>query len=277
MKTFLDTILEDVRSALAASRSARPASLLRDMLAEAPPPRDFAAALSGGFGLVAEIKERSPSVGPMRPENVRDAAAAYAGSPAVRAVSVLTNHTHFGGSIDHLAAIRKVIPQPVLRKDFIIDEHQVLEARAFGADAVLLMANVLDGEALHRLHTLTRELGMEALFEVHTEDEIATLPTAARVVGINSRKFKSHTGFVRSGESSSTDFSLDLAAFDLADRLPAGTIHVAESGLTPQNLHAVATKFHAALVGTSLLRDPRGIHACLADFEEAAARHADAR
>lgn len=131
------------------------------------------------------------------------------------------------------------------------------------------MANVLDRDTLRRLHDLTRELGMEALFEVHTAEEISTLPPAARVVGINSRKFKSQSGFVKAGESSSTDFSLDLSAFDLADRLPHATIHVAESGLTPENLPSVASKFHAALVGTSLLRDPRGLRACLADFEQA--------
>lgn len=269
--TILDTILADVRREVATAKAATPASDLEAMLPGAPPVRDFAQALSTGFGLIAEIKERSPSVGPMRAENVREAAHAYAASKTVRAISVLTNQTHFGGSIAHLAAIRNSVPQPVLRKDFIIDEYQILEARAYGADAVLLMANVLDRNALRRFHDLTRSIGMEALFEIHTVEEIATLPPTARVVGINSRKFKSQTGFVKSGESSSTDFSLDLSAFELSDRLPQGTIHVAESGLTPQNLPAVASKFHAALVGTSLLRDPRGLPACLADFEQAIA------
>ncbi len=269
MKTILDTILEDVRREVAEAKNSTPLAELQARLADAPHARDFVAALSSGFGLIAEIKERSPSVGPMRAENVRDAAAAYAASPLVRAVSVLTNQTHFGMDIHRLSEIRQQVPHPVLRKDFFVDEYQVYEARAFGADAILLMANVLDAATMHRLHQLALELGMEALFEIHTPEEIATLPAKARVVGINSRKFKTHTGFVTAGQSSTTDFSLDLGVFDLVDKLPASAIRVAESGISPQTLSSVASNFQAALVGTSLLRDERGIHACLRDFEMA--------
>ena len=173
-KTILDTILEDVRDGVAAAKLRRTGADLRSMCADAAPPRDFHAALAASFGLIAEIKERSPSVGPMREENVREAAAAYAGSPLVRAVSVLTNQRYFGMGIERLAAIRQQVPHPVLRKDFFVDEYQVREARAFGADAILLMANVLDESRLRGFYDLARELGMEALFEVHTEDEIAT-------------------------------------------------------------------------------------------------------
>jgi indole-3-glycerol phosphate synthase len=268
--SFLEKILADVRAELAAAMEKTPATELRARLADAPPPRDFHAALAApGFGLIAEIKERSPSVGPMRPENVSAAPAAYAASPIVRAVSVLTNHTHFGMGIHRLAAIRAAVPQPVLRKDFFLDDYQVLEARAHGADAILLMANVLDTPAMARLHALALSLGMEALFEIHTAAEIASLPPTARIVGINSRKFKSSTGFVAAGQSSTTDFSLDLSVFDLASQLPPGALRVAESGLDPSGIPAVAEKFHAALVGTTLLRDERGIEASLADF----ARH----
>ncbi|MBU6181607.1 MAG: indole-3-glycerol phosphate synthase TrpC [Verrucomicrobia bacterium] len=267
MSTFLEKILADVRAELATAKQKNPGRELRARLADAPPPRPFHAALSApGFGLIAEIKERSPSVGPMRAENVAAAPAAYAASPIVRAVSVLTNHTHFGMDIHRLAAIRAKVPQPVLRKDFFIDDHQVLEARAFGADAILLMANVLDTATMARLHALALSLGMEALFEIHTAAEIATLPPAARIVGINSRKFQSTTGFVATGSSSSQDFSLDTSAFALVDQLPAHSIKVAESGLAPEGIPAVAEKFQAALVGTTLLRDERGIAASLADF-----------
>jgi indole-3-glycerol phosphate synthase len=269
LKTILDTILEDVRREVAEAKKTTPLSEIQARLSDAPPVRDFAAALSSDFGLIAEIKERSPSVGPMRTENVRDAAAAYAASPIVRAVSVLTNQTHFGMNIHHLGEIRKQVPHPVLRKDFFVDEYQVYEARAFGADAILLMANVLDAPTLHRLHQVAVELGMEALFEIHTTEEIATLPTKARVVGINSRKFKTNSGFVAAGQSSATDFSLDLGVFELVSQLPTSAIRVAESGISPQNLSSVASNFQAALVGTSLLRDERGIHACLQDFEAA--------
>ena len=206
----------------------------------------------------------------MREANVAQALAAYEESSTVGAISVLTNHLHFGMSIERLTAARKVVSKPILRKDFLIEEYQVREARAFGADAILLMANVLDAARLKGFHDLARELGMEALFEVHTWEEIDLLPPDARIIGINSRKFKTTTGFVGKTGTSEQDFSLDFSAFDLVGHLPAGAIKVAESGISPANLASVSERFQAVLVGTSLLRDPRGIRACLAEFEEAA-------
>ena len=149
-------------------------------------------------------------VGPMRPENVSAAPIAYEDSPIVAAISVLTNHMHFGMSIERLTSIRKSGTKPVLRKDFIVEEYQVREARAFGADAILLMANVLDRARMAGFYDLARELGMEALFEVHTEEEISALPRDARVVGINSRKFKAKSGFVGKQGTSETDFQSGL-------------------------------------------------------------------
>ncbi len=269
MKTILDTILDDVRDEVAAAKLVRTPADIRAMCADAPPRRDFHAALAGPFGLIAEIKERSPSVGPMREENVREAAGAYAESPAVHAVSVLTNLRHFGMDIGRLGAVRRAVAKPVLRKDFMVDEYQIREARAFGADAILLMANVLDASRLKGFYDLARELGMEALFEVHTAEEIGMLPADARIAGINSRKFKSQSGFVGADGSSEKDFSLNLGVFELADRLPSGCVRVAESGIAPATIAGVRGKFHAALVGTSLLRDPRGLRACLREFEDA--------
>lgn len=269
MKTFLEEILQDVRGELDATKANRPLAEIRRMVLDAPPIRPLPAALSEKFGLIAEIKERSPSVGPMRAENVARAASAYEESPVVAAISVLTNHIHFGMSIERLAAVRRTSSKPVLRKDFIVEEYQVREARAFGSDAILLMANVLDSARLHGFYNLAQELGMDALFEVHTEEEISILPRDARVVGINSRKFKAKSGFVGKQGASETDFSLDYSAFELAEKLPAGTLRVAESGLSPQHVTQVRERFDSALVGTSLLRDPRGVHACLVEFEEA--------
>lgn len=271
MSTFLDRILSDVADELTSSKSRRPAADIRARLADAPPVRGFGAALPAddAFRLIAEIKEKSPSVGPMREENVRDAAAAYEESPVVAALSILTNQLHFGMDITRLQQIRATVSKPVLRKDFIIDEYQIREARAFGADAILLMANVLDAARLAGFYDLARELGMDALFEVHTEEEITALPADARIVGINSRKFKSSGGFVGPSGESKTDFSLDFSAFELAAQLPANTTRVAESGLDPDRIPQVRQHFHAGLVGTSLLRDDRGIRACLEAFENA--------
>jgi indole-3-glycerol phosphate synthase len=267
--TFLDQILGDVRGEVAAAKAARPESELRRRIADAPAVRPLLPALTGGFCLIAEIKERSPSMGAMRAENIAEAARAYEQCELVHAVSILTNEAHFDMNVSRMEKIRNEISKPVLRKDFMLEEYQVLEARAFGADAILLMANILDGNRLNALYRCALDLGMEALFEIHTADEIRSLPPEAKICGINSRKFKSNTGFLKSGESAQKDFSLEMSAFDLADLLPKNTIRVAESGLSPQNIATISSRFNAALVGTSLLRDPRGVAVCLKEFESA--------
>ena len=270
--TILERILPDVRRELDEARAAVPLEEVKQRAASARPPRDFAGALTAnGFGLIAEIKQRSPSMGDMRAENVAAAASAYEASPLVRAISVLTNQTHFGMGMEDLRRIAAASTKPVLRKDFILDPYQVYAARAAGADAVLLMANVLSADQMAELHEVVLQLSMEALFEVHEEHEIDALPATARIVGINSRKFKSREGFVAAGQSSEEDFTLDFAAFELAESLPAGSVRVAESGVTPQSVAPLARHFDAALVGTSLLRDPRGVEASLQDFADALA------
>ncbi len=270
--TILERILPDVRRELDEAHAAVPLEEVKQQAAAAPPPRDFAGALTAhGFGLIAEIKQRSPSMGDMKEENVSSAAAAYEHSPLVRAISVLTNQTHFGMGLGDLRRIAAASSKPVLRKDFILDPYQIYAARAAGADAVLLMANVLSAAQMAELHEVVLELGMETLVEVHEENEIDALPATARIVGINSRKFKSREGFVAAGQSSEEDFTLDFAAFELAESLPAGCVRVAESGVTPQSVTPLARHFDAALVGTSLLRDPRGVEASLQDFADALA------
>lgn len=270
--TILERILPDVRRELDEARAAVPLEEIKRLASSARPARDFAGALTAhGFGLIAEIKRRSPSMGDMRGENVAAAAAAYEACGVVHALSVLTNETHFCMGMDDLRSVAAASTKPVLRKDFILDPYQIYAARAAGADAVLLMANVLSAAQMAELHELVLELGMESLFEVHEEKEIDALPAAARIVGINSRKFKSREGFVAAGQNSEEDFTLDFAAFELAESLPAGCIRVAESGVTPQSVAPLSRHFDAALVGTSLLRDPRGVKAALRDFADALA------
>ncbi|MGA0093871.1 MAG: indole-3-glycerol phosphate synthase TrpC [Chthoniobacterales bacterium] len=270
--TILDRILPDVRRELDEARSLVSLEEIKRRAEGAKPPRDFAGALTAnGFGLIAECKQRSPSMGEMRAANVSAAPVVYENSPVVRAVSVLTNETHFGGTIDDLARVAAASSKPVLRKDFIIDPYQVYAARAAGADAVLLMASVLSADRMAQLHGLVLELGMESLFEVHEAGEIDSLPAGARVVGINSRKFKAREELVDRGQSREEDFTLDFSAFELAQSLPAGCIRVAESGVTPATVAPLARHFDAALVGTSLLRDPRGVEAAVQEFTAALA------
>ncbi|HEY5793321.1 MAG TPA: indole-3-glycerol phosphate synthase TrpC [Chthoniobacterales bacterium] len=268
-QTILDRILADVRTEVDAAKYRRSAAELRSRAADLPPALSLPGAIEREFGLIAEIKEKSPSVGRMREANIARAAGVYQDSGIVRAVSVLTNFTHFGMSIERLAEVRQIVAKPVLRKDFIIEEYQIREARAFGADAILLMASVLDAARLKGFYDLTRELGMQALFEVHSSEEILALPADAWVVGINSRKFKTTEGFAGNGSDSPRDFSVDLDTFELASQLPARTLRVAESGISAETIGRVTATFHAALVGTSLLRDERGIEAGVRAFEDA--------
>ncbi len=246
------------------------------MIANAPAVRSLKEALRKGFGVIAEIKERSPSHGPMRKENVEEAAMGYEESRIVRAISVLTNHSHFGMSMDRLREVKTGGTKPVLRKDFIFDEYQVYEACAYGADAILLMANLLEPEELQRLYALAKELGMDALFECHTKEQIEQLPADAEIYGINSRTFAS--GTARYGVSallgklgSSKDLTVDLNRFELGQYVPKRALKVAESGVSVKTIRQVRDElgYNAALIGTSLLKAPHGVRRELELFEQA--------
>jgi indole-3-glycerol phosphate synthase len=268
---FLDEILERKRSEIVAAKKQRDLGVLKRMIADAPPLRSFSGALGNGFGIIAEIKRRSPSGGDMRRENVEQAPAAYAKSAAVKCVSVLTNSTDFGMSIQDLSEMKAQIAKPILRKDFILEEYQVYEARAFGADALLLMVNVLERENMRRLFELSRELGMDVLFEAHTKEEIEAIPEGAKLYGINSRKFKASTQtFANSTKGS--DLSVELETFSLVKHLPKQAIKIAESGVEPSTLsEVIGMGYDAALVGTSLLKTKKGIESILREFEQATA------
>lgn len=280
-ETILDQILVDVRKELAEAQQRRPVADLQKRIADVSPVRSFPAALRTGFGLIAEIKERSPSQGPMRAANVADATQAYEQSPLVRGISVLTNASHFGMSMERLREVKVATTKPVLRKDFIFDEYQVYEARAFGADAILLMANLLEAHEMQRLYALARELQMEALFECHNREQIEQIPQDAVIYGINSRTFdtrKNTLGVGRYALSSllgrlgaGKDLTIDEGRFELGQHLPRHAIKVAESGVHPQTVAALRDTlgYDSALVGTSLLMASDGIRAELGRFERA--------
>jgi indole-3-glycerol phosphate synthase len=268
---FLDEILNRKRGEVAAAKKLRDLATLKRMIGDAPPLRSFSSALSKGFGLIAEIKRRSPSGGEMRKENVEGAPAAYANTPVVKCVSVLTNSTDFGMAIEDLSKMKQQIAKPILRKDFILEEYQVYEARAFGADALLLMVNVLNRDNMRRLFNLSQDLGMDILFEAHTKEEIESIPEGAKLYGINSRKFKASTQtFANSTKGS--DFTVELDTFSLINHLPKDAIKIAESGVSPSQLGEIMNfGYDAVLVGTSLLKATEGIHEMLQKFERALA------
>src|SRR6266581_2460638 len=239
----LDSILAVTRRRVAELRPH--ASELERRAAAAPAPRRFADALAGSLvGVIAEVKRRSPSVGAIAPGLDPVAhAAAYARGGAV-AISVLTDEAHFGGSLDDLARVAQQVALPTLRKDFILDELQLLEARAAGASAVLLIVRALAGRRLGALAAAARGQGLGVLVEVHTEAEleraVAASPTA---IGVNSRDLAS--------------FTVDLeGAVRLLARVPEGIPAVAESGIeTRADVERVAAAgADLVLVGTSVAR-----------------------
>ena len=256
--TVLDRIVADRRLRLAEDQRAAPLAVLEGLAASRPPPIDFAARLVDGraaspegarLRLIAEIKRASPSRGVI--DGGLDAAAqarAYAAAGA-SAVSVLTEPTFFHGSIDDLAAAAAAFggdaDRPaLLRKDFVFDAYQVIEARAHGADALLLIAMLLPATALSSLLELTHAQGMETLVEVHDAGELAAAVGAgARVIGVNNRDLRT--------------FDEDLATFErLAPLAPAGLTLVAESAIhTAEDAARMADAgAHAVLVGEALVR-----------------------
>ncbi|NPA07074.1 MAG: indole-3-glycerol phosphate synthase TrpC [Chloroflexi bacterium] len=239
---------EEIRRA----QAQHPLAEVRAQAEAAAPPRAWRASLAQpGVQLIAEVKAASPSEGVI--QAVLDPVAqarAYARAGAT-AISVLTDAPFFHGSLTHLRAVRAEVPVPVLRKDFILDAYQIYEARAAGADAVLLIVALLDDAQLRDFLALSRALGMGTLVEVHTEAELErALAVGADVIGVNNRDL--HT------------FTVDLAVSErLLPRIPREVVRVAESGVhTPEDVIRMAcARADAVLVGTALMRadDPEAL------------------
>lgn len=191
---ILDLIVATKREEIEAARRERPESELRALARDAPPPRGFRRALAASphpVALIAEIKRASPSEGEIRADfDPVLLAQAYSEAEA-DALSVLTDRRYFRGDPRHLRAARAAVPLPVLRKDFVLESYQIHEARALGADAVLLIAALLDGDRLREFREQAEEYGMDALVEVHDEEECErALLSGARLVGVNNRDLR---------------------------------------------------------------------------------------
>jgi indole-3-glycerol phosphate synthase len=246
--SVLDAILERTRVRVAEEQRRRPLDELHEAVRHAPPPRAFAAALArpGRVNVIAEHKRRSPSRGAIREDLAPgDVARRYEAAGAA-ALSVLTDEAFFGGRLAHLAEARASASLPVLRKDFVVDPWQVWEARAAGADAVLLIVAALADPELRALLAVAAEAGVDALVEVHDGAELErALAAGARVVGVNNRDLK--TLAVR--------LETSLA---LAPRIPDEVVAVAESGIrSGADVRALrAAGFDAFLVGEQLMSAP---------------------
>jgi len=209
-------------------------------------PRPFGRALvrPGEVALIAEVKKVSPSAGVIKQNADPSAIGKIYEEAGASAVSVLTDEQFFGGTLADLGSVKKAVGLPVLRKDFIIDPWQVYEARAYGADAILLIVAILDDKTLRDLLALARNLGLEALVEVHTEKELArAVEVGAGIIGINNRDLGT--------------FHIDLeTTIDLVPKLPAETIRVSESGIQRREdvPRLQQAGVNAVLVGTALMK-----------------------
>lgn len=246
MPTILDEIVASKHREVAAKRRKLPLEEVETQAAEAPPPRDFRAALAGPgpIRLIAEVKKASPSAGVIRADFDPIVLARTYQAHGAACLSVLTDEPYFQGHLSYLARIRASVVIPLLRKDFVIDEYQVVEARMAGADAVLLIAEILTDAQLVSLIARAQGLGMAALVEFHDEENLSrVLDAGADLVGINNRDLKS---FV-------TDLDLTLR---LRDRIPDHVVLVSESGIKTyqdvQRLEAIGVS--AILVGETLMR-----------------------
>lgn len=245
---ILDQIVDSTREKLRKHRADRSTGALEEMPGFADERRDFAASLrASGMSVIAEIKRASPSKGIIRQSFDPDKIAAGYQEAGAAAISVLTEEHHFQGSLDHLAGVRQAVTLPILRKDFVIDPYQVVEARAFGADAVLLIAAILDPSQLHELHEAAREYEIAALVEIYDPRELDRLDVDQfEIVGVNNRDLRT--------------FEVDLhRSISVLGELPPQIVRVSESGITSaDDLHLLlANGIHAALIGESFMRADR--------------------
>ncbi|MCI0361420.1 MAG: indole-3-glycerol phosphate synthase TrpC [Planctomycetaceae bacterium] len=264
MSTILDQIVAAKREEIARAKVAVPLERLKDALADAPPIRDFFAALAAparavteiiptrrasedrSVRLIAEVKKASPSQGIIRADFDPVQIARTYQAAGASCLSVLTDEKYFQGSLDHLRQIRAAIEIPILRKDFILDSYQLFEARAAGADAVLLIAECLDDCHLRKLHNEAIELGMTPLVEFYDPENLPrVLEAGAQLIGVNNRDLRS--------------FQVDLGhTIRLRDKIPLDSVLVAESGIHTRAdvLRLQAAGVDAMLVGESMMRQP---------------------
>jgi indole-3-glycerol phosphate synthase len=251
MSDILNKILAVKRDEVASAQAIKPLAELREEAQMLPAPRDFVGAIAsrvaaGRSAVIAEIKKASPSKGVLRADfHPATIAADYAANGAA-CLSVLTDRQFFQGAPEYLQAARAACDLPVLRKDFLVDPYQIVEARAMGADAILLIAAALDLPALREFESIAISLGLGVLVEVHDGDELdLALQLQTPLIGINNRNLRSF------------DVSLQTT-LDLLPRIPAGRIVVTESGILAASDVGLMRRnqVQAFLVGEALMRAP---------------------
>jgi len=265
--TILDEIVARTRQTIAADQSLIPAAELRAEVVDMPPTLDFYAALAAGddVRLIAEVKRASPSAGLIREDFDPVEIAKTYQSAGASCISVLTDGPFFQGDLDYLRRIRQQVSLPLLRKDFIVDEYQLLQARVAGADCVLLIAECLGADELRRLHDQATQLGLQTLIELYDIENLdAVLATDTRLVGVNNRDLRT--------------FKTDLHhTLKLRKLIPEDRLVVGESGIaTNDDVRLLASGgVKAILVGESLMRKPdigAAVHALMGTSPAGASR-----
>jgi indole-3-glycerol phosphate synthase len=248
MAEILATIAHHVRQVVERRQREMSLTALRDRALFHLPSRGFARCLTGNTRrIIAEVKQASPSKGLIRADFDAVAIAKDYAAHGASAISVLTEERFFQGSLRHLEEIRHAVDSPLLRKDFMLDPYQLVEAKSYGADAVLFIAAMLDAGLMRELREQATALSLDALIEVHTEQELAAAVAAgAQLIGVNNRDLKT--------------FEVNLSTTErLAPLIPAGTPAVCESGIDSleQIRRIEKLGIHAFLIGESLMRAPR--------------------
>tara|TARA_R110002072_G_scaffold13481_2_gene56939 strand:+ start:170823 stop:171605 length:783 start_codon:yes stop_codon:yes gene_type:complete len=242
----LSEICQTKRTEIATAKNRISETELKARLTDVAPPRDFLAALKAksGVGLIAEVKKASPSAGLIREDFDPVEIARTYESAGAACISCLTDEPYFKGKLEYLTAIRSAVSIPVMRKDFILDRYQVTEARAAGADCILLIAECLDDCTMRDLYFYASELGMECLVEVYDPENLdRVLKLEAPLIGINNRNLKT--------------FVTDLKhSTDLAVRVPDDVYLVSESGIRQRSdvEHLLQFGVRGILVGETLMR-----------------------
>lgn len=248
MSTILDQIVATKLREIEAAKSRQQPWELEKLVADAPPVRGFASSLAmpGEVRIIAEVKKASPSAGVIRADFDPVAIASTYAENGAACISVLTDEQYFQGHLDYLRAIRRAVSAPLLRKEFILDHYQLLEARAAGADAVLLIAEILPGKRLGELLQSAQRLGLDVLVEFHDAVELQrVLESGATLVGINNRDLRSFTTRLEH-------------TLELMPEIPSHVTVVSESGIRSRSdldrLCEAGVK--AVLVGETLMRAP---------------------
>lgn len=241
---LLEKIIASKRTEVAIKRKELPLDLLTQLPLFEAPAKSLKSAIKNGSGIIAEFKRKSPSAGEIQDRNIKEVLSFY-NQNKVSGYSILTDKERFGGTLNDLESANKSAAGPVLRKEFIVDEYQVFEAKAFGADAILLIAEALDEYHVTHLTTIAQSIGLEVLIELHSAEQIDKLNDSFDLIGVNNRNLST--------------LKTDIAASeDLIKYLPYQAVKITESGIKhPDELRSLyALGYEGCLIGEAILDNP---------------------